>query len=529
MSATVENPILRGFSPDPSLLKVGDDYYLATSTFEWWPGVEIYHSVDLVNWTLVAEPLNDPARVDLRGVYDSGAIWAPHLSYAEDQFWLVYTIVKSATAFKDTLNYVITSPAITGPWSKPTFISASGFDPALFHDDDGRHYFMNMLFDHRLDHPGFAGVVMQEFDAQAKALIGERRRFFPGTSLGVCEGPQIMKRNGWYYLLCAAGGTGYSHASTVARSRNIWGPYELSPWQPLISTKYHDDLPLAKAGHACFVQGPQDDWYIVFLCARPLTPHGNNPLGRETGIQPLVWEDDWPHLANGTHLPDQTVTITSAPATAMQVLDHSQAITFDQRRLPVSLKTLRQPLGDRASLTARPGWLRLYGRESLSSLDEQTLLAHRWQSVQFTAETCVDFAPTSFQQLAGLVLYYDTANWAYLHLSYDEELHSRYLQLEVADCGKFSYLSEHLPIRFAGPVVLRVQVDREVARFAYCEAGTAQWQVLATPYAADHLSDDHIKANGKLAFTGAMVGICTQDMDQHRSHADFQYFNYQEQ
>ncbi|MFT8844031.1 MAG: family 43 glycosylhydrolase, partial [Schleiferilactobacillus harbinensis] len=136
----IQNPILRGFNPDPSLLHVGQDYYLATSTFEWWPGIEIYHSQDLVNWDLVCEPLNDEAAIPLRGVYNSGGIWAPHLSYADGQYWLVGTIVRSATAFKDTLNFVMTSDQIEGPWSKPIFLSASGFDPSLFHDDDGRHY-----------------------------------------------------------------------------------------------------------------------------------------------------------------------------------------------------------------------------------------------------------------------------------------------------------------------------------------------------------------------------------------------------
>lgn len=528
MAVTIKNPILRGFHPDPSFLKVGDDYYLATSTFEWWPGVEIYHSTDLVNWDLVSEPLNNPDNVDLKGVYDSGAIWAPHLSYSEGQFWLIYTIVKSATAFKDTLNYVITSPKIEGPWSKPTFVTASGFDPALFHDDDGKHYFMNMLFDHRLDHPSFSGVVMQEFDTHKRQLVGQRRRFFEGTALGVCEGPQILKKDGWYYLLCAAGGTGYSHASTVARSHNVWGPYELSPWHPLISTKYHDDLPLAKAGHACFVEGPSHDWYIVHLCARPLTPHGNNPLGRETGIQPIIWRDGWPLLANETHLPDLSVTIKSAESTIVQKTDFSERVAFDSQQLPRSFKTLRQPLASRASLAARPGWLRLYGRESLSSLDEQTLLARRWQSVHFEASTLMSFNPTNFQEMAGLVLYYDTNNWAYLYLSYDEEVQQRYLQVETNSTGHFDYLSEHRLLPFSGDVELKVRVDADQAQFAYREAHTADWQIIPMSYAADHLSDDYIKQNDKLAFTGAMVGICAQDMDAHQSHADFKFFDYQE-
>lgn len=187
---------------------MGGDYYIATSTFEWWPGIDIYHSTDLVHWEWIAAPLQNAEQVPshLEGNYNSGSLWAPHLSYADGLFWLVYTDVKSSTAFKDTLNYVITAPAITGPWSEPTFVTASGFDPALFHDDDGRHYFLNMLFDWRLENPGFAGTVIQEFDAEQRRLVGKRKHFYKGTALGVCEGPQILKKDGWYYLLCAAGG-----------------------------------------------------------------------------------------------------------------------------------------------------------------------------------------------------------------------------------------------------------------------------------------------------------------------------------
>ena len=129
----VVNPILRGFHPDASVVKVGADYYLATSTFEWMPGVEIYHSRDLVNWQLIANPLQNNLQASLIGNYNSGSIWAPHLSYAEGRFWLLITDVKTGNAFKDTLNYVFSSETITGDWGTPTFVTASGFDPAFFH------------------------------------------------------------------------------------------------------------------------------------------------------------------------------------------------------------------------------------------------------------------------------------------------------------------------------------------------------------------------------------------------------------
>jgi xylan 1,4-beta-xylosidase len=526
----IQNPILTGFNPDPSLLKVGKDYYLATSTFEWWPGIEIYHSKDLVNWQLVAEPIQDESLISLRGVYNSGGIWAPHLSYADGRFWLVSTIVHSATAFKDTINFVMTSAHIAGPWSVPHFITASGFDPSLFHDEDGRHYILNMLFDHRLDHPGFSGIAMQEFDPHTFRTIGQRQKIYGGTAWGTCEGPQIMKKDGWYYLLCAAGGTGYSHAATVARSRRIWGPYEDSPVMPLISTRYAPYSPLKKCGHACFAPVSADEWYIVFLCARPLLPVGRStcPLGRETGLARIEWTaDGWPRLANGTMVPDAVMAAPSIAATMPQS-DHSQRIDFAQiKTLPPELKTLRGPLAlATSSLTERPGFLRLYGRESLSSLNHQTLLARRWQAFHFTATTEMIFAPANFQQTAGLILFYDTANWAYLYSSFDEEKQQTYLRVETADMGHFRYLAPQQIIDPNQPVQLTVMVDRNIAIFSYTQG--VQHGNLGEVYAADHLSDDYVKDQGHLGFTGAMVGICTQDMDTHRSYADFRYFDYQE-
>lgn len=525
----IKNPILPGFNPDASVVKVGADYYLATSTFEWWPGVEIYHSRNLVNWELVAEPINSQSKANLVGNYDSGSIWAPHLSYSEGRFWLIYTDVKTGTAFKDTLNYVISCETIDGEWSEPVFVTASGFDPALFHDDDGRHYVINMLFDHRLEKPNFAGLVIQELCLKTLKLIGERTHFFTGTDLGVCEGPQILKKEGWYYLLCAAGGTGYSHAATVCRSKTLLGPYEVSPYHPLLTTKTAPTNPLQKSGHASFVPVTDDEWYLVHICARPLTQRGNCPLGRETALQKIDWINGWPRLANGTCYPDLEVEAPSIAQEVQQQTDFSQYYAFEETTLPKSLKTLRRSLGEKMSLIEHPGYLRLYGEQSLSSLHQQSLVARRWQKQQFRAETKLYFQPKNYQQMAGLVLYYDTSNWQYLSMSFDEERQQAYLQVEVAEVGKFFYLSEriYLTEEHRG-IQLAVEVNREQGQFFYKEAAMADFRKIGSQTAADHLSDDFIKANGKLAFTGAMVGICAQDMDQHDSYGDFAYLSYQE-
>lgn len=531
MEQTLQNPVLPGFHPDPSALCIGQDYYIATSTFEWWPGIDIYHSRDLVNWEWAAAPVARAIQVPsgMPGNYNSGSLWAPHLSYSEGKFWLVYTDVKSATAFKDTLNYIITAPAITGPWSDPVFVTASGFDPALFHDDDGRHWFLSMLFDWRLENPGFAGTVIQAFDTKTMRLTGQRRHFYRGTELGVCEGPQILKKDGFYYLLCAAGGTGYSHAATVARARSLDGPWENAPGNPLLTARDDETVPLQKSGHACFLP-IGGEWYITHLCARPLTVRGNCPLGRETALQKILWADGWPCLANGTHHPDGTVPLPRAARHAVQKTDHSEDVCFSPRRpLPPSFKTLREPLTPELdySLTARSGWLRLYGGQSLSSHHRQTLFARRWESFSFTVETKLDFAPANFQQMAGLILYYDTCNWIYAYTTYNEKKSGRVVRILRCDNKDFAYGSEEFLVP-AGPVTLRAEVRGATAQFFFA-AEDAPPQSLGGVQPADRLSDDYIEhRRGRCAFSGAMAGICAQDMDAHRSYADFAYFTYRE-
>jgi xylan 1,4-beta-xylosidase len=523
----ITNPILPGFNPDPSALRVGDDYYIATSTFEWWPGVEIYHSRDLVNWDCIAEPLDRISLLDLGGVYNSGGIWAPHLSYSEGKFWLCYTNVKSATRFKDTLNFITTAVDIRGSWSDPVFVNASGFDPSLFHDADGRHYFLNMLYDWQPDcEQRFAGTVIQEFDTKTMRLNGKRQKFDWGTTLGVSEGPQILQKDGYYYLLCAAGGTGYNHAAVVKRSRALQGPYEQSPFFPLLSSRDTPDLPVQKAGHACFLCIGDDEWYITHLGSRPLARRGNCPLGRETFLQKIIWEDGWPRLANGTNLPDVEMVKPSMAKTVIQQRDRSERIDFDSPQLPRSMKSLRLPLGELASLTARPGWLRLHGAESLSSLHRQSLIARRWQSFHFSVQVKVEFIPASFQQMAGLILFYDSENWMYLFIGLDND-EKRVLRIETAEHNQFAFVGEAVPLPAAGALWLSAEVNREALRFAYSLDGK-QYIPIGGVLPADHLSDDHVEKSGRLAFSGAMAGMCCQDMDDHSAYADFDYFEYKE-
>lgn len=233
----VRNPILKGFNPDPSIIRVGDDYYIATSTFEWFPGVQIHHSRDLVNWTLLTRPLDRVSQLDLKGCPDSTGVWAPCLSYDDGTYYLMYTIVHTKDWFKDSHNYLVTSPSITGPWSEPIYINSYGFDPSLFHDTDGKKWVLTMTTDFRKGRSRFAGILLEEFDPIAKRCVGEPRLIFKGSELDWTEGPHLYHIGAWYYLLCAEGGTFYGHAETVARASSIEGPYEIMPGNPLVTSR----------------------------------------------------------------------------------------------------------------------------------------------------------------------------------------------------------------------------------------------------------------------------------------------------
>ena len=535
----IRNPILRGFNPDPSILRVGDDYYIATSTFEWFPGVQIHHSRDLVHWRLLTRPLNRASQLNMLGDPDSCGIWAPCLSYADGVFWLIYTDVKrfgrasvagaSGSSMRDFHNYLVTSPRIDGDWSDPIYLNSSGFDPSLFHDDDGRKYLLNMLWDHRPGNNRFAGIVLQEYSVKERKLIGNRVNIFQGTALGFTEAPHLYKRNGCYYLLTAEGGTNWNHAVTMARSRNLTGPYELHPDTYIMSARHRPDTKLQRAGHASLVETQSGETYMAYLVGRPLRERGRCTLGRETAIQKMIWgEDDWLHT-----LDREGVPTIETPAPGLPAHEFPSAPVredFYGPDLPIDFQWLRTPHPEEIfSLTARPGYLRLVGRETIGSLFRQSLVARRQQSHCFSAATVIEFEPEHFQHLAGLACYYNSTKFHYLYVSHDETVgkHLRVMSC-VPDLPQADAFTPLIPIPAGKPVHLRVEVDYERMRFAYRVEGVDHdWRRLPQQFDASILSDECI-APGQAHFTGAFVGMACQDLAGTCKCADFDFFEYRE-
>jgi xylan 1,4-beta-xylosidase len=531
----IQNPILRGFNPDPSIIRVEDDYYIATSTFEWYPGVQIHHSRDLVHWRLLTRPLNRPSQLNMLGDPDSCGVWAPCLSYDGGLFYLIYTDVKRygrttqpggvGAGLRDMHNYLVACPTIDGEWSEPIYLNSSGFDPSLFHDEDGRKYLVNMLWDHRPGQNRFAGIVLQEYSEVERKLVGARHLIFKGTPLGFTEAPHLYKRGDYYYLITAEGGTGWGHAVTMARSKSLTGPYELHPDKYILTARNRPDAQLQRAGHADLVEAQNGDTYLAYLCGRPLQNRGRCTLGRETAIQRMVWgADNWLYTERRDAAPQLEVAapdLTSHPFPAARVRED-----FDDPALPIDFQWLRSPWPEELfSLTERPGHLRLFGRETMGSMFRQALVARRQQSHCYSAATVMDFEPEGFQQMAGLICYYNGSKFHYLYVSTDPDV-GKHLRVMTCQPDLPDAFTEPIPIAPGLLTHLRVEVDYERLRFAFRVEGE-RWRWLPEQFDASVLSDES-GPPGPPNFTGAFVGVCCQDLAGTGRPADFDYFEYRE-
>lgn len=522
--ATVRNPILRGFNPDPSIVRVGDDYFVATSTFEFHPAVRIHQSTDLVNWTVRGHALTDG--FDLLGIPDSGGVWAPSLSHADGLFWLAYSIVRSMDGDdKDIDNFLVTAESIDGPWSAPVHLGSRGFDFSFFHDTDGTHWIVGVQWDQRPEHPSFSGLVLEQYLPDDKRTSGEAVMLYQEPTL--VEGPNLYRIGDWYHLLIAAGGTGWNHAITVARSRERTGPFERDPQPFVLTSRDAPGLPLQKAGHGELVQTPEGEWMLVHLASRPTLHLGQrfSTLGRETCLQHVVFDDaGWLRLAQGGHHAALEVEI-GAHATAGTRDDPSQghpdrgfvelfdAAALDSRRW----STLRAPLSaDVADLSSRAGWLRLRGGHSPASVFEQSMILTRVEEHRALFEVTMDATPTSPRELAGPIAWYDRSGWIWLQLAWDAD-EGRHVRVVMRDGGR---TTRSAPIAVPdGALRMRAMLDGPGLRFSLAPAGDGdvEWTAVPGVHPAWTLSDDH---GERLRFTGLFFGVRADDLDGRGWSAD---------
>ncbi|THV37020.1 glycoside hydrolase family 43 protein [Glycomyces buryatensis] len=528
----IRNPILPGFHPDPSIVRVGADYYIATSTFEWAPGIRLHHSRDLRHWRTLGGIADSPRLLDVHGVPDSGGVWAPDLTYANGRFHLVFSVLDNyAYGYKDCANYLITATDIAGPWTDPVRLPGRGFDAALYHDEDGGTWLLNMVM-------GFRGIEIQQLE-DGKA-IGRPELILRGSSAGITEGPHLYKKNGWYYLLCAEGGTGFNHGAIVARSRDLKGPYEVDPNGPLLTTRDKLDLDLQKAGHGCFVETEAGEWYMTYLTSRPYTEIEPSPptdarqrdvtgrcvLGRETAVAKVEWDAGWPRIENAA-------PAVEVEAPALEPHPWPRADTrddFESPELDPRWNTLRRHADpDWLSLTARPSHLRIRGGQSPHGRRTPSLVAQRVTAKQGVLEVGMEFTPETEHQSAGIAAYYNSFNWHFLQVSQKDG--ASWLSLVTSDRGRCTVER----IAEVGPrLELRIAFEGPRLRFGYRDPHSEQqveWIDLSEDRDATILSDEHATwvENGMLhafGFTGAFVGLWVQDLADEGGSADFDYADY---
>ena len=538
----LNNPVLPGFNPDPCICRKDNDYYIAVSTFEWFPGIPVYHSRDMKHWELYTHVLTDDEKTDLKKLPSAKVIWAPCLTYCkeEDLFYVVYGIMNSMNArYFDVDNYLITARDIKGPWSEPVYLHSAGFDASILHDDDGRKYIVSLDWETREGYEKPGAICMAEYDPVNKEIKGYPKRIWSGgTDRGCIEAPHLTKRNGYYYIMCAEGGTGYNHCVTMGRSKNVWGKYEGDPKNPVLTsnpavsnerhdpdhlkTKYFNPgTLLQKAGHGSYVETSLGEVYLVHLCSRPFVPELRCTLGRETAMQKMYWTGDgWLRMADGTNIAKEFYeesALEDYPVCQIPSFDG-----FDSGTLGNWYYAPRIMPGRFADVKSRPGYVRIYGQESLTSLNKTSILARKLTSVYAVITTKMEFIPEVHQHSAGLILYYDNMNYIYLRKYYSETLAQSALSVIQLENGiKTEFVNTRIPIKDV-PVYLRLVIEGRTSQFSWSYDGIS-YSGIGIQFDTTKFSDEYCKYG---EFTGTMTGIACTDQIKHKHYADFDFFEY---
>lgn len=484
----VHNPVRRGFYPDPSWIRVGDEYYLVNSTFCYFPCLAISRSRDLVHWTTVGYAITNPAWARVLRSEGGRGYWAPDISYdpTSRRYYITATYRGNEHDAEPRCQMVTSAERPEGPYDEPAWIHDDGIDPSIFHDDDGRHY---MLFNR--------SVRMVELTEDCRAMKGKPRLIWGGDWQVKTEGPQMMKRDGYYYILAAEGGTGTGHRISVARSRNIWGPYETSPYNPMIR-QHEPEGYLQNCGHGKLLETPDGRWFLCYLCLRRDGDH-IAPMGRETSIAEVTWTPDgWPVAVHGRRpmtvlpLPIQSEPVTIGPPAGLVNWKDGEWLTvraLDSDRICVE--------NDVLSLTGN-------GLD-LCDMQAQGILVVRQQERAFTVAAGMDGSAIGSMPVGadmGLTCYYD--EHSYLKFGV-ERTDAGYDILFEEYAGTETITKEHYPLDLrSGDVSLRVAADGERRQFSL-QAGGEHWQLIHDMAEPPYLTSEGLKCGKR--FTGATVGV----------------------
>ena len=496
------NPVIPGFHPDPSICRFGQDFYLVTSSFEYFPGVPLFHSRDLVHWRQIGHCLTRASQLPLHQARASGGIYAPTIRYYHGIFTMITTLVTGGGHF-----FVHTRDPF-GSWSEPVWVQGEGIDPSLFFDEDERVYF---------SHTGRAGIMQHEIDLET-GQVGEARMIWAGTGGQSPEGPHMYRINDVYYLLISEGGTEYGHMLTIARSTSPWGPFESCPANPILSHR-STSSPIQATGHGDFVQDINGNWWVVFLGIRPNGHWPCHHLGRETFLAPVTWTaQGWPLVGPPSTRPGQIGLEMDGPELASHFWPaKNPRDDFNRPDFGLTWNFLRNPKHEDYSFAERKGWLCLKGSAvCLNEADSPTWVGCRQEHFEVNVSAKLDFSPGAENEEAGLVVWMNERHHVEIAVT---RRAGRLVALVRRTIGSLAAEVAEYPIG-PGPVTLEINADRDQYSFAIqteqsprVELARAETRYLATEVAG--------------GFTGVYFGLyATGNGTPCATPACFDWFEY---
>jgi alpha-N-arabinofuranosidase len=491
---TFKNPVIPGFHSDPSVCRVGEDYYLITSTFEYFPGVPVFHSKDLVNWEQIGHCIHRKEQLP-QGIN----IFAATIRYHEGIFYMITTNLAGKTG-----NFYVTATNPAGPWSDPVWINVPGIDPDLYFDNDGKVYVISSEFQ------------LYEIDIKAGKLLTEGRRVWYGTGGRYAEGPHIYKKDGWYYLMAAEGGTEEAHNVTLARSNNIWGPYTENPANPILAhaNAAGQNNPIQGVGHADMIEAHDGSRWIVFHGYRNISDKVHHILGRETCLAPVSWpKNGWP-VVNGNGVATVEMTCPTLPLKPFRA--KPARTEFDADKLELEWNYIQNPDENNFSLSERKGFLRLKGSgQTINTRSTSTFTGRRLQDFYFTAATRVEFDPKNKNEEAGMIL---LNNGSHFDILIRNSAGKRVLVVKL-QFGRTIYTSKEIALK-PGSVDLRIKGEKSTFTFSYRQGNNDFTDVETVD--AKFLATETVGF-----FTGVYIGLyATGNGKPSAANADYDWFEY---
>lgn len=514
------NPIRCGMFPDPSIVRVGVDYYMVNSSFIFFPCIPVSHSRDLIHWEIIGHAITDPQWAALDELEGGRGYWAPDISYDNGKFYVTATYRLNDTGTVYRKQIVVSSDRPEGPYSKPAVIDEDGIDPSIFHEN-GRHY---MLLNR--------GARILELNDDCTKQISEAKLLYYGDQKRAPEGPHLLKKDGYYYLFLAEGGTGMGHRISVARSKTLMGNYEPCPYNPIMR-QMDEGAAIQRCGHGKPVCTQNGEWYMVYLCGR-MIGDGYSMLGRETALDPISWTaDGWP-VVNGLKGPSVLQKKPDLPVwmpkeTASVSEDGIRSVAADAEQTMTAAagwdkKWMTPRVPEPEGILFLPSGIRIKGsRFPLKDVAARNILLQRQTSFCFRAETGLFIPKLADGQEAGLTCYYDENTWVCLALC---KADAYYIQVKE-HIGEKDILHEKYMLSddCAGKkITLKVKTEYLRRLFTFCVEGQEETAAAELPDVF-YLCDEGIRMGKR--FTGAMTGIYAVAGEQ-KLYADFSHFIYQD-